>query len=187
MGAPSSSIISEIFLQHIEHKHLPHLTLKHKLINSVRYVDDIRLIFDSHHTNLQSILHYFNSLHPNLHFTEEIKLNNTIKFLDVRIQKTPSNVKVSVYRKPTFTNSIIPYTSNHPSQHKYAAIRFLYNCLNSYQLQPTEYQQEEYTIHNNAFPVLPQRPTQPPRPLNWGREISVVNDPLEEPAAPHCM
>jgi hypothetical protein len=132
MGAPSSSIVSEIFLQHIEHNHLPHLTLKHKLINYIQYVDNILLIFDSHHTELQSILHDFNSLHPNLHFTEEIELKNTINFLDVTIRKTPSNVKVSVYREPTFTDSIIPYTSNHPSQHKYVAIRFLYNHLNSY-------------------------------------------------------
>jgi len=33
MGAPSSSILSEIFLQHVEHSHLPRLTKKHRLIN----------------------------------------------------------------------------------------------------------------------------------------------------------
>jgi hypothetical protein len=40
MGTPSSGIISEIFLQHFEHSHLPHLDRKHKLINYVRYTDD---------------------------------------------------------------------------------------------------------------------------------------------------
>ena len=170
MGAPSSSIISEIFLQHIEHTHLPHLTRKHQLVNYARYVDDILLIFDSQHTNLPSILHDFNSLHQNLHFTGEAEQNNAISYLDITINKTPSNIKISVFRKPTFTDTIIPYTSNHPTQHKFAAVRFLYNRLNSYQLQPAEYRREENTIHNilhnNSFPILPQKtiPKNPPHP-----------------------
>jgi len=48
-------------------------------------------------------------------------------------------------------------------QHKYAAIRFLYNRLNSYQLHDEEYQHEENIIHNilynNSFPLHPQKPT----------------------------
>jgi hypothetical protein len=35
------------------------------------------------------------------------------------------------------------YTSNDPPQHKYAAVRFLYNRLNTYQLHMDEYKQEE--------------------------------------------
>lgn len=31
MGAPSSGLIADIFLQHIEHSHLTHLTHKHKI------------------------------------------------------------------------------------------------------------------------------------------------------------
>jgi hypothetical protein len=33
MGAPSSSVIAEIFLQHTENIHLAHLTHKHRIIN----------------------------------------------------------------------------------------------------------------------------------------------------------
>jgi len=47
--------------------------------------------------------------------------------------------------------------SNHPTQHKYSAIRFLYGRLNSYHLDKEEYQQEENIIqnilHNNSFPL----------------------------------
>jgi hypothetical protein len=163
MGAPSSSIITEIFLQHIEHTQLPHLTQKHRLVNYARYVDDIILIYDSQHTDLHSILHEFNSLQQNLHFTREIEQNNTINYLDIKIHKTQSNMKISVYRKPTVTDTIIPYTSNYPTQHKLAAVRFLYNRLNTYQLQPAEFQQEENIIHNilhnNSFPILPPKST----------------------------
>jgi hypothetical protein len=52
--------------------------------------------------------------------------------------------------------------SNHPSQHKYAAVRFLYNSLHTYNLWPEEYQQEENTIHNilynNSFPIQLHKP-----------------------------
>jgi hypothetical protein len=61
-----------------------------------------------------------------------------------------------------FTDTIIPYTSNHPNQHKYAALKFLYNWLNSYGLQKEQYQQEENIIHNtlynNYFAINPQKP-----------------------------
>jgi hypothetical protein len=133
MGAPPSSILSEVFLQHIEHTHLPHLEQKHKLVNYFHYIDDILLICDSQHTDIHAILNDFNSIHPSLQFTEEIEQNNTINYLDITIHKTSTNVNISVYRKSTFTDTLIPYISNHPIQHRYAAIRFLYNRLNSYQ------------------------------------------------------
>ena len=41
MGAPSSGLIAEIFLQHMEHLHLAHLTHRHRIINYWRYVGDI--------------------------------------------------------------------------------------------------------------------------------------------------
>jgi len=56
MGAPISGLISDFFLQNLEHLHLAHLSNKHKIINCLRYVDDILLIFDSNHTNIQNIL-----------------------------------------------------------------------------------------------------------------------------------
>jgi hypothetical protein len=70
---------------------------------------------------------------------------------------------VSIYRKPTFTDTIIPYTSNHPTQHKFAAVRFLYNRLNTHDLLTEDYKQEEQIIHNilknNSFPIRPQKPS----------------------------
>ena len=148
MGAPSSSILSEIFLQHAEHSHLPRLTEKHRLVNYFRYVDDILLVYDSTHTDIKSILNDFNSIHPNLTFTDELEQDNKLNFLDITIHKTPAGIQFSIFRKPTFTDTLIPYTSIHPPQHKYSAIRFLYNRLNSYHLNTVEHQREENIIHN---------------------------------------
>jgi hypothetical protein len=116
MGAPSSSILAEIFLQHIEHTHLTYLTQKHKLINYFRYVDDILLIYDSHHRDIHSILDDFNAMPPNLHFAGKTEQNSALNYLDVTTYKTPTNIKISIYRKPNFTDThslyiLSPYTT----------------------------------------------------------------------------
>ena len=72
----------------------------------------------------------------------------------------PTNWVISKHRKPTFTDIIIPYTSNHPAKHKYAEVRFLYNRLNTYHLKDDKYKED--TIHdilsNNGFPVHTHKP-----------------------------
>jgi hypothetical protein len=68
-----------------QNAHLAHLSHKHRIIDYFQYVDDILLIFDPNHTDIQTILTDFNALHPNLHFTAETKKNNTINYLDVSI------------------------------------------------------------------------------------------------------
>jgi hypothetical protein len=102
---------------------------KHHIINYCRYVDDIFLIFDSNHTSIHNILKDFNALHPKIKFTAEVETNHSLNYLDIIIHKTLTNFNIAIYRKPTFTDTIIPYTSNHPAQHKYTAVRFLYNRL----------------------------------------------------------
>jgi hypothetical protein len=61
--------------------------------------------------------------------------NNSINYLDVTILRTEQQCKFLIYRKPTFTDTIIPFDSCHPPQHKYAAIRYLYNILHTYNLE----------------------------------------------------
>jgi hypothetical protein len=115
MGAPSSGLISELFLQQTEHLHLAHLTTKLKIIKYFCYVDDILLIFDSNHTDIQTVINDFNAIHPKLKFMAEIKTGNMITYLDITIHRTPTDWKISIYKKPTFTDAIIPFTSNHPT------------------------------------------------------------------------
>jgi len=94
MGAPSSGIIAEKFLQHIEYTHLPHLACKHKIINYCRYVDDVSLIFDSTHTSIREIHKDFNELHQKLqlHETKTI-LTNLLKHELVIPQTQPEILK----------------------------------------------------------------------------------------------
>jgi len=120
------------------------------------------MIFDSNHTNIETILADFNAVRPRLKFTAEIETDNKINCLDITIHRTPTDWRTYIYRKPTFTHTIIPYTSNHPTQHKYAAIRYLYNRLNTHDLLKEDYAKEENIIqniiHNSSFPIHPRKP-----------------------------
>jgi hypothetical protein len=108
MGAPSSNIIAEIFLQHTKYAHMAHLTHKHNIINYFHYVDDILLIFNPNRSDVQAILKDLNALHPNLQFMVEVERGNTLNYLDISIHKTPNSLKTSIHRKPTFTDSHHP-------------------------------------------------------------------------------
>jgi hypothetical protein len=44
----------------------------------------------------------------------EIEENQALNYLDVTIHRTATTFKTATYRKPTFTDTIIPYSSNHP-------------------------------------------------------------------------
>jgi len=113
MGAPSSGLIAEFFLQNLEDTHLVQLYGKHKITAYFCYVDEILIIYDSRHTDIKNIQDDFIMLHPNMKFTAEPEFDNQINFLDITIRKTPTNWITSIYRKPSFTDSIIPYSSNH--------------------------------------------------------------------------
>jgi len=79
MGAPSSGLIAELFLQHTENTLVAGLSHKHRIIDYFQYVDDILRIFDPNHTDIQTILTDFNALHPNLHFTTYISQQKSKK------------------------------------------------------------------------------------------------------------
>jgi hypothetical protein len=112
----------------------------------------------------------FNTVHPSVKFTAETESNNKINFLDVTIHRTPTKWKISIYRKPSFTDTIIAYSSNHPAQHKYAVIRFQYNRLNTYHLHKEEYNEEINTICdimlNTGFSVYTYNQPKPRHPNN---------------------
>jgi hypothetical protein len=134
-------------------------------INYCRYVDDILIIFDSNYSNIQEILDDFNSLHPKLQFMAETEKDHTLNFLDISTHRTPTNMRTATFRKPTFTDTIIPFASNHPAHHKYATIKLLYNRLDNYNLQQEEYLQElkHYSQHSTQQ-LLSDRTTQTPPP-----------------------
>jgi multisubunit Na+/H+ antiporter MnhE subunit len=129
MGSPISSIIAEIFLQFHENTHLNHLLEQKSIVFLIRYVDDIFILYDTDRTTHEKIQDYMNKLHPNLEFTPTLEDNNRISFLDLLITRQPSTIEIDICRKPTTTDTTINFTSNHPTEHKIAAYRYLNNRM----------------------------------------------------------
>jgi len=73
MGAPSSSTLSEFYLQHVESHKIYSLLLNHKVEGYFRYVDDILIIYNEDNMNIYTLLNHFNNISPKLKFTIEKK------------------------------------------------------------------------------------------------------------------
>ena len=119
MGAPSSSILSEVYLQYIENTEALSILTKPGIEGYFRYVDDILLIYNKHIIDINDTVTLFNNLSPNLKFSLEIETNNRLNYLDLTVTKDRNGFSYEIYRKPTATDTIIPNGSCHPSEQKW--------------------------------------------------------------------
>jgi hypothetical protein len=117
MGSPSSAILSEIYLQHLEHTKIIDILTQHTILSYHRYVDDILVIYDDNITDIYEVHTTLNSLTPTIKFTLEKENKHHINFLDLTIHNTDGKLSFSIYRKPTATDIIIPANSSHPPEH----------------------------------------------------------------------
>ena len=101
MGAPTSALISQIYLQCIEHTLLIDTHTNNNILGYFRYVDDILIVHNNESTNIDPVLEQFNDITNKLHFTIEKGNNNELNFLDISIHRHPSKFEFGVYRKPS--------------------------------------------------------------------------------------
>jgi hypothetical protein len=69
MGAPTSAILSEIYMQFLENNEIHNLLKNHNLKGHFRYVDDMVIICDTIESSIQEALEDFNKIAPKLKFT----------------------------------------------------------------------------------------------------------------------
>jgi hypothetical protein len=157
MGSPLSSTMTETYLQYFEELLVKHWLESKEIIFYRRYVDDIFIIFDQRKTNIDMITNHLNKTVPHLEFTHTTEVNNTITYLDLNIQRNTQNLLLSIYRKPTQTDTTIHYTSNHPIQHKMAAYKaYIYRMLTfpiTTQAQHNEWNTICSIALNNGYPT----------------------------------
>jgi hypothetical protein len=84
-GAPTSSLFSEIYLQHIENTKIVDILIQHQIIGYFRYVDDMLIVLKKDTTDIYDILNRFNNIMPAMKFTIEEEKGNKINFLDTCI------------------------------------------------------------------------------------------------------
>jgi hypothetical protein len=105
MGAPTSAIFSEIYLQYIEHKFIADILTNNNICGYFRYVDDILIVYDMELTNINKGLTQFNDIAHNLKFTIEEETNKVINFLDISITRQQQTFEFNIYRKSNFHKS----------------------------------------------------------------------------------
>ena len=124
MGNPLGPTMANIFMSQFEKKWIDDCSLVSRPTYYRRYVDDIFVLFnDKHH--LQQFLEYLNSRHPNISFTHESEVNNTLAFLDINVTRNENILETSVFRKKTFTGVYTNFSSCIPTQYKRGLIMTL--------------------------------------------------------------
>ena len=141
MGAPTSTILSEIYLQFLENNIIYNILKIHNIKGYFRYVDGILVIYNTIDSNIH-IPHDFNQITPKLKFTIEKEIECKLNFLDITIQREQHSIPTNIYRKPTTTDAIIPNDSCHPIEQKIAAIHYLYK-MHTYNLTATDIQKKD--------------------------------------------
>jgi hypothetical protein len=139
MGAPTSAILSEIYLQFLENYVRFNILKTHNIKGYFRYVDDILIIYNTTESNIYDVLNDFNQISPN-------RRRNTTKTQTSRYnhsKRTQHHITTNVYRKPTTTDSIILNDSCHPKEQKMAALYYLYNRMYTYNLTTTDLQKKK--------------------------------------------
>jgi len=121
MGSPISNTIAEIFIQHLENKHLKQQLDTKTIAFYTRHIDDILLIHNTKHITFDKINEYINQIHPNLKLNSTHERNNSINFLDLLIVRNQSNLEIDIYRKPITTDTTITFFSSHPTEHQMTA------------------------------------------------------------------
>ena len=114
MGAPSSAVHAEVYLQHLEHTWIFKIITQHNILGYFRYVDDIFMIYDKNSTDIHEVHTAFNNIAPTIKFTMETETDSNINFLDISIQNKGNKLLFNVHRKPTATDIIIPKDYCHP-------------------------------------------------------------------------
>jgi hypothetical protein len=142
MGAPTSSIFSEIYIQHIENRIISDILLKYNIVGYFRYVDDILIVYNKDKTNLYDVFNVLNNILPTMKFTIEEEKENKINFLDITISKK-KDISFEIYSKPTATDTIIPNDFCHPHEDKLAAIKYLANRTETYYLNDINKEKEK--------------------------------------------
>jgi hypothetical protein len=117
--------VSNIFMEHFEEIALD--TADHKHAIWLKYVDDIFVVWSHGPAKLQQFLHHLKSLRPTCSFTVEVKINDTLPYLDVLVMKKGHKLATEVYRNSIHTGRYLHFNSNYQHHVKRGDVYSLIN------------------------------------------------------------
>jgi hypothetical protein len=158
MGSHLGPIFANIFLSHFEETFFNNLP-SHPLLYK-RYVDDTLWLFPAD-TDINSLLLYLNSCHPNMKFTHEVEKDNSIHFIGLTIMHSllPNNLfgySTTVFRKPSSTCLYMNFNSFIPLQYRLSVFKGLvfraWKLCSSWKLFHFETQSLRSMLLRNSYP-----------------------------------
>jgi hypothetical protein len=96
MGAPTFSILSEFYLQHLENFKIYNLLINYNVMGYFRCADDVLIIYNESTTDIDDILKCFNNLTPKLKFTIGKEMGGRINFLDITFHREENNFSIDI-------------------------------------------------------------------------------------------
>ena len=90
-----------------------------------RFVDEIHSILKRMH--LESFFNHFSNLHQNIKFTIEEERTGKLAFLGTLLKRNNGKFSVLVYRKPTYAEQYLHYSSHHQTSCKESVVSSLFN------------------------------------------------------------
>ena len=121
IGLPVSVVVAEIVMQHVEEHTLA--TCQQMIPLWLRYLDDTFTAVHKHEIN---VFHdHLNEQNANIQFTKEIKENGKLPFLDCLVSHSNNELRMTVYRKPTYTDRFFDELSYNPTSHKATTVKTL--------------------------------------------------------------
>ena len=116
-------------LQYLRHNTLQKFGNDHTALHPPkvwkRFFDEIHSILKRMH--LESFFNHFNNLHQNIKFTMEEERKGEPAFLGILLKRNNGKFPVLVYRKPTYTEQYLHYSSHHQTSSKESVVSSLFN------------------------------------------------------------
>ncbi|XP_044751862.1 uncharacterized protein LOC123311819 [Coccinella septempunctata] len=110
MGSKLSPILAQYVMDHLIESCVKKIPFKILLLK--KFVDDLFMAIPKN--EIANILKYFNSHSKNLQFTiEKEDSEQCVPFLDTRVHRDDTTIKLKWYRKETHSNKMLHYYSNH--------------------------------------------------------------------------
>jgi hypothetical protein len=81
-------------------------------------------------------------IHTSIKLNSTQEDNRSINFLDLTIHRKTPHLETDLYRKTTTTDTTINFLSNHPIEHKTAALRYHITRIHSLPLTTARKQKE---------------------------------------------
>jgi hypothetical protein len=101
-------------MQYIENNHIIGTLTKHNILDYHRYLDDILIVYNEDHTDIDDTLKELDSIHPSIQYTIDNERNNQLNYLDITIDNTHDTLTFNIlethHHRSNHTQWLMPPT-----------------------------------------------------------------------------